>query len=229
MLDDEEERGDGDIFWTDIEQARVRLLGTIVLYKDLPVLVNDIVSGRGLPNPRIPRAFISDVEGEGRSVRKRLDSPHFNRFRDLPKLGWVNSRDGKAFFVERVPARIQQHGINTSNTCVYRFNDNFALLDPGRADLARTFLNKYFKMSHQGLFPSLESILSNIQEGEAVAFNRDCCVVRDELGMRWLYYKTRKVGMFSGADTVVLASKFSYLRETLQDEPTFTVGNIAEF
>lgn len=229
MLDEEEEQGTGDIFWTDIEQARVRLLGTIVLYKDLPVYVQDITRGQGLANPRTPRILISDVEDTTKMVRKRLDSPHFNKFRSLPSLGWINRRQGQAVFVERLPARIQQHGISQQNTRVHHFNGDLALLDSGRPDISQTFFNKYFKMSHQGLFPSLESILNNIQEGNAIAFNRDCCVTRDELGMRWLYHKTRKVGMFPGADTVVLANKFSYLRDTLQDDPTFTIGTIAEF
>lgn len=227
-----------DIFWTDAQQAQERLTSTIILYDDRPVYVTDIVTRdrEDVEAPHIPRANIFSVEDRKRvTSRKRLDSPKFKRFRELPKLGWVNNpKTGLACYLSRRPVQgSRSHGI--SEGClrgVSTFlddNNNITLSRLGAVAWQDCVFTQAFVNMHQGVYPSLEEVLLNIQENTAVAYSRDFCVVQDRDGIRWLYYKTTKAGIFTGSNTLSLLRNKAYLREMIMDDPAFTLDTITEF
>lgn len=224
-----------EIFWTDGIQAQERLGNTIILYDGNPCYVAGI-TGPSPETPKIPRIVIRMV-GVPKPVplTKNLDDPLFERFRVLPKVGWMNYVSspitGPLFISRRPVAGSRLHGLANPNTRVESFTtsgDSF-YLEGGNYNIQTIMNDKGFVDMHRGEYPSLGAILANIKEGTGIAYNRDFCVYRDAVGIRWLFHKTNKVGIFTGVDTLNLFQKYSYLRETIMDDETFTLNNIREF
>lgn len=228
-----------EIFWTDIHQAQERLTGTVILYDNEPVFVDGIVNASASDtSPSIPRAAIRQLgvsKGLGKGQRKILNSPKFERFRRLPNLGWMNMvsnpKVGPLFVSRRPVAGSRLHGLANANVRVENFvisPENF-YLDGGGYSLTNIIYDEGFCDMHHGRYPSLAAILTNIKEGSGIAYSRDFCVWRDNVGIRWLFHKSNKIGIFTGIDTLNLFTKFNYLRETIIDDPAFTLNNIREF
>lgn len=228
-----------EIFWTDHVQAQERLASTVILYDNEPVYVDGIVGANaGDDNPSIPRAQIRPcgvAKASAKSSRKILNSPKFERFRRLPNIGWMNMvanpKVGPLFVSRRPVAGSRLHGLANPNIRVENFvinGDNF-FLDGGGYNLQNIMYDVGFSDMHHGRYPTLAAVLANIKEGTGIAYSLDFCVWRDAVGIRWLFHKTNKVGIFTGVDTLNLFTKFSYLRETIMDDPAFTLNNIREF
>jgi hypothetical protein len=219
-----------NIFWTDTEQARERLSGTVVLYDGQPVYINDIENGDNFEDG-IPRANISMCgQVDGKTFRKRLDSPKFNKFRSLPELGWINSTKYGAILLQRRATRSRLHGLSGNN--VYA---SFFLGMPeytiGRFERGweAVWNTKSFIDQCNNEYPSLASILLNIEEASGLAFSRKFAVYRDTLGLRWLYRETDRIGIFTNANSLNLLEKFKFYREEIMAEPNFTLDNIQEY
>lgn len=220
-----------DYFWTDLDQAQQRLNNSVVLYDDQPVYIEEI---RGGYEDNVPRAFINPCDDQSVRKSKMLNSPKFKKFRELPKLGWMNSVNPKvdAVYLSRRTSTTRVHGLNAENVIVQNFQKT-----PGvNAKLAGgvyTFRNfnfdKGFCDAHNNVFPSLEKILDKIPENAAIAYSRLFAVVRDNDGIRWLYRGPEKVGIFTGVDTLNLLSKHAYLREEIMEDKAFTLNTIREF
>ena len=219
-----------DIFWTDTIQARERLTNTVVMYDGEPVLVLDILSGEDYDDG-VPRAHIQYcAKMTENPQRKRLDSPKFNKFRDLPPLGYLNSPKYGAVFMERRATRSRLHGLCDSNVGVlyfrketgyelYRFDGGWKYF----------YSSEAFVESCQDVFPTLEEVLLNIKECSAIAFSRKFAVYRDELGLRWLYRNEQRIGLFPNAKSLCLISKYKFYREEIMAEPKFTLDSIQEY
>ena len=216
-----------DYFWTDYEQAVERLQGCLVLYDGVMVYIDQIEPH----DDGVPRARLSYLDGSAKKERKMLNSPKFKNFREMPKLGWFNhsSPDVGALYVSRITTRHRSHGLNDTNVSIRRFAGKEHELQPGPYHLRNIMADGGFNESHENIFPSVKNILKNIGECQSIAYSRDYCISRDALGIRWLYRKTDKVGLFTGNDTLNLAEKFSFLREEVQEDPLFTLNNIKEF
>lgn len=228
-----------DIFWTDAHQAAERLNNAVVLYDEQPVYV-ETISGAGEYEDGIPRATVRQCadKGAGRSSKK-LDSPKFHRFRELPKIGWMNADMSGvgAVWLSRRAIRTRTHGLTTTNTSVRKFvndperGDNFYLGAPGGSGygFSHAMFDKGFVDAHNGKFPTLARVLSSIQEGTAIAFSRKFCVAMDRAGVRWLYRNEEKIGLFVGVDTLMMLAKFAFFREEIMEDSKFTISNIREF
>jgi hypothetical protein len=219
-----------NIFWTDTEQARERLTGTVVLYDGQPVYINDIENGNNFDDG-IPRANIAVCGESGDKVtRKRLDSPKFNKFRSLPELGWVNSAKYGAILMQRRATRSRLHGLNGNNVLATFFY-GMPEYSTGRFERGWDYMykTKSFVDACNNIYPSLESILLNIQEDSALGFSRKFAVYRDTLGLRWLYRETERIGIFTNANSLNLLEKFKFYREEIMSEPKFTLDNIQEY
>lgn len=219
-----------DYFWTDVEQAQQRLLNTVVLYDDNPALIQDIRPS----TDGVPRASLLIV-GESTAQQKKLNSPHFKKFRELPKLGWMNVSGVRgsrgAVFLARRALNTRIHGLQDSNMYVYSFSpeEDHYTLDNGQMRFSHVYQQPGFKALHLGQFPSLAGVLANIKEGTAIAYSRMYACYRDSLGCRWLYRGCERVGLFTGTDTLNLFTKFSFYREEIMEDPAFTLNNIQEF
>lgn len=219
-----------DIFWTDSDQARERLTGTVVLYDNLPVYINDIENGENFEDG-VPRAninFCSDKDGKRQ--RKRLDSPKFDKFRSLPALGWVNTPKYGAVFLSRRATRSRLHGLSGANV-VGSFFYGMPEYCTGTFERAWEYLynTEAFTKSCADEYPTLTDILLNVQENSALAFSRKFAVYRDTLGLRWLYRETERIGIFTNANSLNLIEKFKYYREEIMAERKFTLDNIQEY
>lgn len=221
-----------EYFWTDAQQASDRLNRTVICYDNQPHYV-DIVEHHddGIPRARIRPCSDRDSAGE----RKMLNSPKFKRFRDLPRLGWVNSANpslGAVFLARRLTAGGRSHGLSNGNVLALNFDfvtGGNPIVRSGNYSFTDFIFDKGFCDSHNRVFPSLDKILSNIKPNTAIAFTPLFCVLRTSDGIRWLYRETEKVGIFTGVDTLFLTTKFAYLREEIMSEPFFTLNNLREF
>jgi hypothetical protein len=212
----------------------MRLRNSIVLYKDDPVYIREIVEGNGddilrvlfdaLPIGDVPAAKpkrkfpIGDnaaadldrffAEADAERQRKFISSKHF----DIGpfKLGYVNHKNG-AFYATRLPNRIQKQGLCQEN---FSARDNFNQGIPFGTYLANPLTPDAIK----GKYPSFGDALRSLDKIKAVAFSREFCLVRDECvpALVWLYHKAEKVGMYTD-NKATLGPKFNCLKESLQE------------
>jgi hypothetical protein len=223
-----------EYFWTDMGQADERLRNTVILYDNSPVLVEAILSGDNYDD-KIHRISIRDCSNRNSGTsRKTMNSPKFKKFRELPKLGWMNSDTFElgAMFISRNTARTRLHGLSDTNTRLanirYNTQDGFPVFCYDYRFMNFIY-DSGFVNAHKGIYPSLDKILANIKECSSIAYNRNYCVIRDGTGIRWLYRGLDRVGMFTGADTLCILKKFSYLREEIMEDKSFTLNTIREF
>lgn len=216
-------------FWTDVEQATERLLNTVVLYENKPVYIQTIEANAD----GIPRAIIYECKDKTKTPsRKMLNSPHFARFRDLPTLGWVNRSSGTPIFLARRTMTARIHGLSGANvTCTgFQFNEEQTpAVVPGADRFPNLMFDTGFVQCHDGEYPSLDSVLSRIKPGTAIAVTNVFCVARDRDGVRWLYRDLQRVGIFTGNNTLNLISRYLYLREEIQACKAMTMDVIQEF
>jgi hypothetical protein len=213
-----------DAFWEDSQQASERLTGSVVLYGTSPALVERILPSRD-------EQIFADVRifPVGATTRLNLADPLFHHFRNLPRLGWSNNiSQGRALYLERRVVRTTRHGFTGENTTVLavdRSGETFSrdirlesfVSDPGFSD------------ANNGVFPSLADTLTNIRIGDTIAISNNLAVFRDNNGIRWLYKDTSKVGLFTDNSSILLMSRFSFLKEELIEAPTLPIENISEF
>lgn len=219
-----------DIFWTDTTQARERLANTVVMYDGEPVIILDILNGDDFDD-RVPRAYMNYCSKLADTPqRKRLDSPKFNKFRDLPPLGFLNCPKYGAVLLERRAARSRLHGLCDTNVACWFFSKEHGYemrrMDGG---WKRYYTSEGFIESCKDVFPTLEEVLLNIKEVSSIAFSRKFAVYRDELGLRWLYRNEQRIGLFPNAKSLCLISKFKFYREEIMAEPKFTLDSIQEY
>lgn len=223
-----------DYFWTDLDQAQRRLLGTVILYDDQPHYVQDLIQADD-PD-ECPRARLIDcAKPRDNAVRKMLNSPKFKKFRELPRIGWMNSTDHKelgAVLLQRRTRVTQLHGLTNDNILVHTINHTNtgdSVLNTGGFQFSNFRMDSGFVDAHHNHFPTLPKVLANIQEGSAIAICRKMAVVRDNNGVRWLFFGTNKVGIFTDADTLLLIAKFAFHREEIMTDAAFTCNNLREF
>lgn len=221
-----------DFFWTDVQQALERIGRSVVLYDNQPYYVETVEDhADGTPRARVRPCGDPEAKGD----RKMLNSPKFQRFRELPNLGWMNNVGNKhgAMFLARRTMTTRVHGLNSNNIHCHAFihnpNADLPILRPGDHTFANVMFNEGFVDCHNDKFPALTKILAIIKENTSIAFSRKFCVLRDATGLRWMYRNTDRVGIFTGVDTLNLISKYGYLREEIMSDPAFTLDNLREF
>lgn len=213
-------------FWTDPVQAQERLTDTVVIFEGNAYHCTRIeeTAANG------PVGYLTPLAGKMTSHAKvvPLSEAGFNLFRDAPVLGWMN-RKGKeegprqgVFLSRRANAGGRQHGVNAAN--LYRWFIS-GITDRGWADIYDTG----FHEMQQGTYPLLADVLRFIDNESTLAISPSFAIHRDEGGYRWLYRDTSKIGLFSGADTLLLSPLYSYLLEEINEEPSLTISNIKEF
>lgn len=138
------------------------------------------------------------------------------------------------FLARRTTTGGRNHGLSDNNVVVHSLSfradeDALPRIIRGENSILNICFNKGFCDTHNFIFPSLDKTLANIKERTAVAVSPMFCVVRSTDGLRWLYRNLERVGIFTGVDTLNLISKYSYLREEIMADKSFTLNNIREF
>jgi hypothetical protein len=203
-----------------VDDARLRLRNTVVRYKDQPVYITNINRGEGgddilrvlfteLPTAKNPkRNPFDDMEPVEGDKRKYISSKFF----DISpfKMGYVNSKTG-AYYTERMPNRIQKQGLCAEN---FRGVTNF-----GTQVAWQTFIGTPEMVEMiAGKYPTFDQALTALKKCPAVAFNREFCLVKDEVvpDLIYLYHKGKKVGYYSHKETI-LGNQFKCLKESLEE------------
>lgn len=216
-----------DFFWTDINQAVERLTQTVVMYDGEPVFIREVLLDSNPPKASV--YFFTD----GSTKTKLLSSPKFNRFRTLPALGWMNPVDTKkiginAMFMNRRVISTRSHGLSSNNVVVYCLMKDSNEFSSGRLAFNNVYDDPGFLHIQTNQYPTLASTLQKIEDSSVIAYSPLFAVFRDNRGIRWLYRNLEPVGIFTGADTLNLLQKYSYLREEIMADPAFTCNNIRE-
>lgn len=222
-----------DMFWTDTQQARERLQNSVVMYDGEPVYVENIQNGEDFDD-LIPRASIYFCKEPKKRLRKKLDSPKFKKFRELPPLGFMlSNNNSRCLFMYRTSNRTRIHGLSQRNVSVLAFNPesgaNEYFLRRDEYNFSSIYFDPGFVAACESSFPSLSKILLNIKELSALPYSHKFAVYRDSIGIRWLYRNSERVGFFSGADTLNLLEKTAFYREEIMEDPLFTLNNIREY
>lgn len=207
------------IKYENTDDARMRLRGTVVLYKGEPVQITEVQRGDEGEGPlrvmmrELPVEALGGMEARIRQQpdepkRKYISSKHF----DIApfKMGYVNSKAG-AFYCSRLPNRVQKQGLCAEN---FKSNDNY-----GKQIGFPTFLGaKGVPDMIKGTYPSFDEAMKLLGKIPAVAFSREFCLTKDEVipDIVYLYHKGAKVGMYS-RDGLGLGKKFMCLKESIQE------------
>lgn len=214
-----------DFFWTDAAQAEERLRGSYILHGDRAVYVERIANTRSAGLKAEVTSF-----PEGKAETLSLSDPLFHRFRKPLPNGWVNNLYAKrAFFLQRSPQRSRIHGMTSSSTTVFSILSDGRLRPSDDMRFDSVVRDQQFQAAIKNDYPSLELILDKLKIGTCIAFSNNMALFRDTDGIRWLYVGADKVGLFTGSDTLLLLSSFSYIKEQLVEAAEFTVKNIVEF
>lgn len=209
-----------------VDDARMRLRSSVVLYKNKPVLVREVTNGPGGDDifrvkfdelPVVKERPVGEwrpggiAPHEADAEKRKFISSKF--FDIAPfRMGYVNhSGPEGVFYCSRMPNRIQKQGL-----C----NENFSgVLNDGRAISFTTFLtSKEVPAMIAGEYPSFDKALNLMEKVSAVAFSRDFCLVKDDVipDLLFLYHKGKKTG-YVGKGEAVLSKKFLCLKEALEE------------
>ena len=207
------------LFWENSQQAGERLNGTVVLLGDLPVQIQRV-------QPSADDLSIADILlPSGEVIQRNLADEAFHRFRKLPPLGWTNYRDTAVFLRRRI-RRTTRHGLNNDNVVTYHGSTGGDLLPVASPNLMRVFTDKGFEDSCKGSFPTMEEALSRLRQDRFIALSNDTAIGKGQ--DTYLYYKDRVCGKVLDANTLQLAKRVSYLRESLQMNPQLADKEIVE-
>lgn len=222
-------------YYENLEEATFRLQGTVVTYENEPVYVSAVNNHRdgilrvfiiGLPN-RVDGAveFAEDDEDvpevAPRAVRKKINSPKFNRFRPF-EMGFCNFfRDyPKAKYLSRVPVRRSKQGLSDD---AFQVSHLISSGSRPRMRLGQFLALPEFRDCIVGEYPSFEETMDTLRDDSAIAVSREFAIERDSLGLNYLYYKTDKVGLVRNRE-VLLADRFNYLREKVLETTNLPNG-----
>lgn len=203
------------IKYESVDDARMRLRQTVVLYEGKPVLIRDIVRS-DKPGDGIFRVLFDELPSTKRAPaipeeeprRKYISSKYF----DIApfKMGYVNAPTG-AFYCSRMPNRMQKQGLCGEN---FQGRDNH-----GNVITFATFLStKEVPAMIRGDYPSFANAVRALAKAPSVAFSRDFCVMKDEIleELFHLYHKGKKVGV-SLNGRITLGKNFLCLKESLEE------------
>lgn len=194
------------MWYQTLDDARLRLSGTVILFDGKPVFIdainyaNDsddiVLSGLSLPK-FTPNEPIS------------LHDPRWEAF-DFP-LGFMNT-SYHAYYLSRRPVRRNRQGLSNDNMNATRADGQYGqhfrelIEDPGFCDM---FSNTY---------PTVREAEVRLRatDAQSAAFHKTLALVKDPTGVLKLSYKGRLVGYGSPKEGFRIPSEFKYLRETLE-------------
>lgn len=212
-------------FWTNMEQARSRLTGSVVFYEDEPVQITDVFRGESDGLLRGLVKFIST----GAQTSKRLDSPRFQGFRKIPSPGFLNlfNKNVKhVHFLSRRPVRTVVHGLHSNNTQMASFGphngDNDVL---STRNAALMFENAVampgFATSLKRDYPSFQECFQNLCPDSSAAFHKDFALYKDPMSWTWLFRQDVRAGLVLTPTSLLLGQGSRYMLEEIEEIDQF--------
>lgn len=236
-------------FYENLKEAQMRLRGTVVLYDKMPYYIQGITNHKsdgvfraylqglttkmppytgfewgnyGSENPALGPAVDQWMEANpGKYLRKRMNSPLFDKFRPFP-LGMANVGGG-TYYLERQPVRPKtEQGLTRAMV-----TETLITLNEGglrRSTGARVdFFSEAMESCILGQYPTAKECLKQLSdpdvENSSAAFHRNFALLRGPIGMFFLAYKEDVVGALpSGSfDKLILGTGFKHVKEAVEE------------
>lgn len=236
-------------FYESINEARMRINNTVVLYDGQPyyvLLVSDhkpdgifrvyldpvgqeggmeCQTRTNLPtntiiSPNDNMGVLMDEwidKNPGTTIlRKKMNSPAFNRFRPFP-LGMMNILN-TVYYLERQPTRKVEQGLTNGMIVSYKL-DVGSVQPTNMSDLTGVGM----KDTILGLYPSAEECIEALTDPEVAnkgaAFNRKFAFLRGPVNTLYLAYKNEVVGFLPNNDLscVRLGRAFTHTKEAVAE------------
>jgi hypothetical protein len=208
-----------------VEEAEMRLSGTVVLYDGEPVYVTKVAHAKaGDPNGDIFRVYArplpykpnleDKINADGQDVfRKFISSRKFDMA--TIKMGFLNTGKG-LLYCSRKPSRQFKQGLSNNTLVATPVTANVRA-----ANMAGLLPLKEFAAMLKREYPSYAATLLKMQKDETVigmAFHPHFAVVRDAHipELLYLYHKQDKVGLIQDKK-VVLTKGMRCLKESIQE------------
>lgn len=204
-------------FFTDIEQATLRLTGSVILFDNEPHYVYEIrEASDGIPTAKMFKCpvNVSNLTASA-LIQKKLSDPGFGKFRPISP-GFVNFFEGCPFtgrvsyhasFLDRVPVRRTKQGLSRENTQVLNPKDSM--------DFRGLLSSQSFCDMVANKYPEYGDAVEALVTDSSIAVSRRFAVGLLGTGQPTLFKQDEQVGMFRGKDEVLLYPKFKYLREEI--------------
>lgn len=193
------------MFWHNLDQARQRLAGAVVLYDGKPVRFGNI-DGR--------ECDVRDIE-TGKMKTISLEDPAFDDFRRLPPMGFVNVPNS-LFLLRRAPIRSQSHGLIRSNVTVFYPNSRGSFTREGvNYDYLVEKYGQHYALRCQKGHPVFADAVKFLKEDQPVAFADKYALISIK-GQAILFREEERIGAVEDG-TVFLKKPYLCYREDLQD------------
>ena len=153
-------------------------------------------------------------------LRKRINSPLFNKFRPFP-LGMCNY-EGNTYYLERTPNRKTEQGLIQSMVQESIISTGMEAYEKGPYTHIVLF-SKEFEACVLADFPPaiicLKALLNENIDNTAVAFHRQFALCRGPIDTLFLAYKDKIVGVLPHNDfsRLKLGKEFEHTREVIED------------
>lgn len=184
--------------WDNQEDARMRLLNSVVRFKDQAVTITDINAGL---------TVYFTYLATGNASKAAIESRDWD-WSPVP-TGYVNT-NRHAVYVERMPVRKWKQGLHRDNTKIR--GEGQRLID---RDI---IFSKHFAQTVKMKFPKYKDALKDVTNNKykSRAFSLHYSLDRDEIGLLWLMYRGFKVGWYAG-EIFQFGDGFGYLQEELDN------------
>lgn len=186
------------------DDVRLRLLGTIVRYKGLPVYVHDVESGLNL-----------EVENWEDKFQGRVNSNDDDLDISSPELGYIHLKSGDAVYPLRQPDRSQRQGIDPRHLGYFypkKYNTIGISVNAHEIDQLQRSIrgSKYPKLGE--VLDRMKSPGSSVKSG---AFSRNFAVTKThDPSVSILFNKIHPVGYMITSDKVILLTPDCLSKQT---------------
>ena len=229
--------------YENLEEAQFRLSGSVVGYDGYPAYIHDVRAHSDgifrLTITRLPlngegHAGAEDIGDEdlpaSKAVRKRIDSPKFNRFRPI-QLGMMNLFDATgqitgrimrhASYAVRIPVRRGSQGLkNESFDCRMLFGGQ-------RTQLNHAMKSEAFSEMSRNVYPTFDEAMDRLAPDSSIAVTREFAVAMGADQIVSLYHKNTVSGLVHRG-TILLLPSHTFLRESIIENPNLP-NNIGEY
>jgi len=213
-----------DFFWEDLAQANDRLSGSYVPYNGAVVYIREVQEGRDGP------VAAANIYPTKKHSFLPLNDKGFHRFRKTLPKGWTNCYSAKrALYLSRGAVRTTKHGMTTTNTKVGNISPPIFEMYWRDYDLGNVVQDEGYSQAVNNDFPDMREVLRIIKPEGVIALSNKLAISMDNEGLRRLHYHKDTVGVFTGVSSLLLTSKFSYLKEEILESPEVSFTSMTEF
>lgn len=172
--------------------------------------------------PALDAWMTTDAGKRSGMIRKKLNSPKFNKFRPFP-LGMYNDKS-KCYYLERQPNRKGEQGlirsmIDAATITAGVNGDSDEYVARERIDLFSPAFRSCIMNDHPPADECLARLLDPEITNEAVGFDRKFALVRGPIDLIFLAYKSDIVGVLPNNDlaTLRLGRRYQHTREVVEE------------